>query len=72
MQYTARSFGGGKKVRFFRDPPTWIWACLRFRFSPLPRQGRESIHVANRDDRHLAHPDPKRAMAQGGQSAVGD
>jgi len=27
----------GKKVRFWRDPPTWVWACIRFRFSPLHR-----------------------------------
>ena len=39
VAYNARSFHGGKKVRFFRDPPTWIAACLRFRFCSLPRQG---------------------------------
>ena len=72
VQYTARSFGGGKKVRFFRDPPTWVWACLRFRFSPLPRQAQKSIGVADRDHRHLAHSHPERAVAQGGQCAVGD
>jgi glycosyltransferase involved in cell wall biosynthesis len=38
VSYDARAFGGGKKVRFFRDPPTWIWACLRYRFCRLPRQ----------------------------------
>ena len=38
VSYSARAFGGGKKVRFFRDPPTWMWACLRFRFCRLPRQ----------------------------------
>ena len=36
IEYNARSFHGGKKVRFFRDPPTWIAACLRFRFCSLP------------------------------------
>ena len=35
VTYSARSFTDGKKVRFFRDPPTWIAACLRFRFSRL-------------------------------------
>jgi hypothetical protein len=40
IEYEARSFEGGKKVRFFRDPPTWIAACLRFRFCPLPDQRR--------------------------------
>ena len=39
VEYDARSFHRGKKVRFFRDPPTWIAACLRFRFCALPRQG---------------------------------
>ena len=39
VEYNARSFEEGKKVRFFRDPPTWVGACIRFRFSPLPRQG---------------------------------
>lgn len=41
IEYKARSFHGGKKVRFFRDPPTWIVACLRFRFCSLPAQHRE-------------------------------
>lgn len=40
VEYEARSFEGGKKVRFFRDPPTWIAACVRFRFCPIPDQGR--------------------------------
>jgi glycosyltransferase involved in cell wall biosynthesis len=35
VSYKARSFGGGKKIRFFRDPPTWIAACFRFRFARL-------------------------------------
>jgi glycosyltransferase involved in cell wall biosynthesis len=40
VEYKARSFHGGKKVRFFRDPPTWVVACLRFRFCSLPAQHR--------------------------------
>jgi len=40
VEYDARSFSSGKKVRFFRDPPTWVAACLRFRLSPLPNQER--------------------------------
>ena len=35
VSYAARSFAHGKKIRFFRDPPTWIAACVRFRFAPL-------------------------------------
>jgi len=42
VDYQARSFHGGKKVRFFRDPPTWIAACVRFRFCSLPDQGLHS------------------------------
>ncbi len=38
VDYKSRSYRGGKKVRFFRDPPTWMVACLRFRFCSLPAQ----------------------------------
>lgn len=40
VAYNARSFHAGKKVRFFRDPPTWVVAGLRFRFCSLPAQRR--------------------------------
>jgi glycosyltransferase involved in cell wall biosynthesis len=33
--YQARGYHGGKKIRAFRDPPTWVVACVRFRFSRL-------------------------------------
>jgi glycosyltransferase involved in cell wall biosynthesis len=48
VEYKARSFHGGKKVRFFRDPPTWIVACLRFRFCSLPAQRRDPRTDADR------------------------
>ena len=35
VTYEARGFENGKKVRFFRDPLTWMVALARFRFSPL-------------------------------------
>jgi glycosyltransferase involved in cell wall biosynthesis len=35
VRYQSRSFGEGKKVRPFGDPPTWIKACLKHRFSTL-------------------------------------
>ena len=35
VNYHARSFSEGKKVRVFRDPLTWIRALIKFRFSPL-------------------------------------
>jgi len=37
VHYKSRSFSQGKKVSFFRDPLTWIWACFKFRFQPLRR-----------------------------------
>jgi hypothetical protein len=35
IRYESRSFRQGKKVSFFRDPPTWIRACLQHRYSRL-------------------------------------
>lgn len=35
VAYTSRSFNEGKKIRFFRDPPTWLWAWVKARFGPL-------------------------------------
>lgn len=35
ISYVSRSFDEGKKVAFFRDPPTWIKACIKHRFSEL-------------------------------------
>jgi hypothetical protein len=32
INYTSRSFSAGKKVSFFRDPLTWMWACFKYRF----------------------------------------
>jgi len=46
VSYTARSFGEGKKVRFFRDPPSWVLACIRFRFSRLKRRAGD-VRVAD-------------------------
>ena len=37
ITYKARSFEQGKKVRLFRDPPTWIRACFRYRLCRIPR-----------------------------------
>jgi glycosyltransferase involved in cell wall biosynthesis len=33
--YKSRSFSEGKKIRFFRDPLTWILALAKFRFCSL-------------------------------------
>jgi putative flippase GtrA len=35
VNYRSRSFKQGKKIRLFRDPPTWIAADLKYRFRPL-------------------------------------
>ncbi len=35
VSYVARGFHGGKKIRLLRDPPGWVVACLRFRFTRL-------------------------------------
>lgn len=37
VSYVSRGFEDGKKVRVFRDPLTWIWAILKFRFCPLKK-----------------------------------
>jgi glycosyltransferase involved in cell wall biosynthesis len=40
VNYCSRSFKQGKKIRLFRDPPTWIAADLRYRLRRLrPRFG---------------------------------
>ena len=35
INYQARGFESGKKIRLVRDPLTWIRAALRYRFSKL-------------------------------------
>lgn len=35
VTYQSRSFEQGKKIRFFHDPLTWLWAIARFRFTRL-------------------------------------
>ena len=32
INYQARSYSEGKKIRFFRDPPTYVKAFLKYRF----------------------------------------
>jgi hypothetical protein len=40
VNYRSRSFTEGKKVSFFRDPLTWIVACVKYRFQPLRKKAR--------------------------------
>jgi hypothetical protein len=35
VNYRSRSFTEGKKVRIVRDPLTWIWAAVKYRFTPM-------------------------------------
>jgi SAM-dependent methyltransferase len=35
INYRSRSFKEGKKVRIIRDPLTWIWALVKYRFAPI-------------------------------------
>ena len=37
VRYQSRSFTEGKKIRFWRDPLTWIRACLKYRVVPLSK-----------------------------------
>jgi len=35
INYKSRSFSEGKKIRMFRDPVTWLYALIKYRFQPL-------------------------------------
>ena len=35
ISYRSRSFKEGKKISMFRDPITWVWALVKFRFRRL-------------------------------------
>ena len=57
VAYNARGYEGGKKVRFFRDPPTWVAACIRFRICSLPVPRHTSIDADRQDgDRAAKRP----------------
>ena len=40
VSYQSRGFDQGKKIRIFRDPPGWVFAILKCRFSPIPAAHR--------------------------------
>jgi hypothetical protein len=45
VNYRSRSFKEGKKVRMFRDPPTWLRALARLRFVKIdPMSVVEQMH----------------------------
>ena len=35
VSYESRSFKDGKKITYFRDPLTWLWALVKYRFCRL-------------------------------------
>ena len=35
ISYKSRSFKEGKKISMFRDPLTWLWAVVKYRFVKL-------------------------------------
>ncbi len=35
ISYKSRSFKEGKKISMFRDPMTWMWALIKYRFVKL-------------------------------------
>jgi glycosyltransferase involved in cell wall biosynthesis/2-polyprenyl-3-methyl-5-hydroxy-6-metoxy-1,4-benzoquinol methylase len=39
INYRSRSFGEGKKVSPWRDPPTWIRALIKYRFARIDNGG---------------------------------
>jgi hypothetical protein len=55
VSYRSRSFDEGKKVALFRDPPTWIRACLKHRFSQLrewPVAAAPTVAVVTSEEGH--------------------
>ena len=41
VNYQSRSYAQGKKVRFFRDPITWVETIVACRFEPLGERGEQ-------------------------------
>jgi hypothetical protein len=50
VNYRSRSFDEGKKVRFFRDPITWLETIVASRFEPLAPQAPTGPGDAGRRD----------------------
>jgi len=42
VNYKSRGFDEGKKIRIFRDPPTWVLAILKSRFAAIGAAKRPS------------------------------
>ncbi len=61
VNYQARSFEEGKKVRIFRDPLTWLRAMWKYRTAPVVRMPPPRAHTAPAA--------PPRAVASSGSGA---
>jgi glycosyltransferase involved in cell wall biosynthesis len=48
VNYKSRGFDEGKKIRIFRDPPTWVLAILKSRFAALGAAKRRSLQRSAR------------------------
>ena len=54
VNYRSRSFKEGKKIRMFRDPPTWLVAIARLRFVKIdPMKVVEQRHRADQAGKGL-------------------
>jgi len=51
VSYASRGFDQGKKIRIFRDPPTWIWAILKSRFAASGVKQERRAEPARRSQR---------------------
>lgn len=66
ITYESRGYAGGKKVRFFRDPLTWVVALVRFRFSALTADASDPA-IALRELRSPLH---LTSLGEAGEAAL--
>lgn len=64
ITYTSRGFESGKKVRFFRDPLTWMVALLRFRIGRISaEEGNPAIAMRRQDPRPAPAPQHEESLS---------
>jgi glycosyltransferase involved in cell wall biosynthesis len=69
VNYRSRSFAEGKKVSFFRDPLTWMWALLRLRLTrvdPLREVERQHRQARVCPSQQAAVAEPLELEVKGG------
>lgn len=72
ITYISRDFHSGKKVRFFRDPMTWMVALVKYRFTPLrSAPGDPNIALAELPSKIVPLPLPPVANPASGEAAEG-